>query len=121
LVSQVGASSSIRFLLELDDIDGVFSKETEINVYRILQEALNNTIRHSAATQVRIAVVRKANKVELTVEDNGKGFDPQAIRSQTSGRSGFGLAGIAERVRMLGGRMDIQSGPEKLVPVSKSH
>jgi signal transduction histidine kinase/ligand-binding sensor domain-containing protein len=113
LVSQLEASSSIHFFAELADVDGLFSKEGEIVVYRILQEALNNTIRHSGATQVRIIIVRTINEVELTIRDNGKGFDPQAIRFRTPGRSGFGLFGIAERVRMLQGQMDIQSAPEE--------
>lgn len=112
LINQVDSSSSIHFTAKLAEMDGLFSKEGEISFYRIVQEVLNNTIRHSGATQVRIAVERKFNEIELTIEDNGKGFDPQPIRFRTSDHSGFGLVGIAERVRMLKGRMDIQSAPE---------
>jgi signal transduction histidine kinase/ligand-binding sensor domain-containing protein len=114
LVNQVSASSGIRVMSEVTCVDGAFSHEEEISIYRVIQEALNNTIRHSKATEARVTLARHENSVELTLYDNGDGFDPQAVaaRPRGSGHSGFGLVGIAERIRMLGGRMDINSAPQ---------
>jgi signal transduction histidine kinase len=111
LVNQVAASSSIRFSAQVDRVDGVFPKDAELSIFRMVQEALNNTIRHSGATEVRISVLRRAGEVELTVQDNGRGFVPSSDGSPGSKRGGFGLLGIAERARMLGGQATIQSYP----------
>ena len=77
----------------------------------MVQEALNNTIRHSGATEVRIIVSRREGGVEVTIQDNGRGFVPPSGGSSGSKRNGFGLLGIAERARMLGGQAGIQSSP----------
>jgi signal transduction histidine kinase len=111
LVSQVAASSSIRLSGQVDAVDGVFPKDAELSIYRIVQEALNNTIRHSEATQVWLAVSRRAGVVETTIQDNGRGFALEAGNHRDPKRNGFGLLDIAERVRMLGGQTNIQSSP----------
>ena len=111
LVNEVAASSSIRLSAQVNCVDGVFAKDAELSIYRMVQEALNNTIRHSGATEVRIFVSRRAGGVEVTVQDNGRGFVPPSEGSSGSKRSGFGLLGIAERARMLGGQAAIQSSP----------
>ena len=111
LVSQVEASSSIRFTLRLDELGGAFSKEVEIGVYRIVQECLNNIVRHSQATEAWICVVREPRVVRLSIDDNGRGFFPSQGRTAPAGKGGFGLIGIAERVRMSGGQFSVQSAP----------
>jgi signal transduction histidine kinase/ligand-binding sensor domain-containing protein len=111
LVNQVAASSSIRLSGQVDSVDGVFPKDAELSIYRIVQEALNNTIRHSEATQAWIGVSRRAGVVEITIQDNGRGFALEAGNHRDPKRNGFGLLGIAERVRMLGGQTNIQSSP----------
>ncbi|HTV54281.1 MAG TPA: ATP-binding protein, partial [Terriglobia bacterium] len=111
LANQVAASSSIRLSAQVDSVDAVFPKDAELSIYRIVQEALNNTIRHSEATQAWIAVSRRAGMVEITIRDNGRGFTPPAGDHLGPKRNGFGLVGIAERVRILGGQTNIQSSP----------
>ena len=79
----------------------------ETSIYRIIQEALNNVVRHAEATEARVALKRSGNDLVITVADNGKG-----IAKPTNGeRSGFGLVGISERARMLGGSCLIDSAP----------
>ena len=111
LIGRVSASSNIRFTAQIDPIDGLFSQEVEISIYRIVQEALNNTIKHSQATTGRVLVTNNSGTVDLRLEDNGRGFIPPEGRAPQQNSKGFGLLGITERVRMLGGRLVIQSAP----------
>jgi len=79
-------------------------------VYRVLQESLSNIARHAQASQVSVAIARAADRLNLTVQDNGVGLHEQV---QAVGRAGssFGLRGIAERVTEAGGRFDVASAP----------
>lgn len=107
MMSQVSESSEIEFEYEIASVDGVFSPENEINFYRIVQESINNILKHSDATKAKVFVSRKVDKIELSVQDNGKGFGIQ--EKNIHGKSGFGLFGIEERVRILGGNFSIKT------------
>ncbi|HEV7746321.1 MAG TPA: two-component regulator propeller domain-containing protein [Pyrinomonadaceae bacterium] len=99
-----------RFAAELENIDKLLLPEMEINLYRIVQEGINNIIKHSAATKAVIRIRRSRSLIEVSMEDNGRGFDTNAARSDKPGSgSGFGLIGIAERARILGSVPVIQS------------
>lgn len=92
-------------------LDGVLSKlpdEHRTCVYRIVQEALTNCIRHAEAKGIRISVHGGTDMVNLTIQDDGVGFDPDHPL-----RKGLGLVGIRERVRQLGGTLAITSQPQK--------
>ncbi len=80
------------------------SPRVESGLYRIAQEALTNIGRHAQATQVRMALTMTPDQVTLTVEDNGRGFDPAAVLENK-----FGLIGMNERVRLLDGRFRLES------------
>ena len=108
MVRTTGMASGIRFTSELDNIDDVFPEELRINFYRIVQEALGNIMKHAQATEVTIRVKRSIEHVILTIEDNGRGFTP-AERSPLTSRSGFGLTGMGERARLLGGELRVRS------------
>ncbi len=106
MLNQVADSSGIRFDCEVKPIDNLFSEEGEINVYRIVQECLNNIVKHSSATTVRVTIKKSLHAVVIEIEDNGRGFDVQA-----SSLKGLGLNDITERVRILKGRQRIDSVP----------
>jgi len=101
--------------LELPPDLGDCALPTKIAIYRILQEALANGHRHSGASRQRLRVARRDNGIELTVTDDGTGFDPQRVlaREEDVGVEGghFGLRGIQDRVEMLGGTLTIDSAP----------
>jgi two-component system CheB/CheR fusion protein len=82
--------------------------DVETVLYRTAQEALNNIAKHSGATEVRVALERKANEVVLSVHDNGRGFEP---KKAIAGSGGLGLVGMRERVTLVGGSCDIESRP----------
>ena len=82
---------------------------TEIVVYRIVQELLNNAVKHSGASTILAQVIRQADNLSITVEDNGKGFDI----SKTDISKSAGLANVKARVDYLKGQLDIKSAAGK--------
>ena len=123
-LDRFGLSEAIRFMLEeisrtsgiecnctVDEVDGIFSKESEINIYRVVQESVNNIVKHSGATHTRVAVKRTDSEVMLEIRDNGKGLAAAAGSEHVHGQSGMGLLGIQERVKLLAGTFSIHSVP----------
>jgi two-component system, NarL family, sensor histidine kinase UhpB len=94
---RMGIEITVRLGLD----DPVLDKDGAIAVYRIVQEALTNAVRHARATEVRIELRESRGELVLTVQDNGVGFAPEAARKSGS----FGLLGIRERAQLLGGSM----------------
>ncbi len=113
LVNNFSKLSNVKATVELDDVNHFFGQEAQRNIYRILQELFTNISKHAKATAVTVLVKKKGRKVEFTVKDNGCGFDKQVIYNRKGVDKGLGLTAIAERVRILGGTFDIQSGVGK--------
>lgn len=86
------------------DPDARLARETEIVTYRIVQEALNNVVKHAGASCVMVSVAQFPDQVELTVSDDGCGFDPDQAGE------GFGLLGMRERALLVGGTLSVTSG-----------
>ena len=80
-------------------------EEVETALYRIVQESLTNVVKHAQARRVSILLARKDGAVKAVVEDDGQGFDPA---EQTD--DGYGLMGMRERLALLGGRLEVESG-----------
>jgi PAS domain S-box-containing protein len=108
LVEAFTKHSNIECLLEMTDIDNLFSREGQITIYRIIQECLTNIAKHSHATSVSIIIKKLDEDVLFQIEDDGKGFHVQEALSNPDKR-GLGLAAMQERVRMLGGLIYIMS------------
>ncbi len=107
MVTKVSHSSPIRLSTDLDELNGNLSVEAETSIYRVVQEALNNVVKHAEATEAHIALKRNGNDLVIKIVDNGKGITQKA----NGDRTGFGLVGIAERARMLGGSCVVESTP----------
>ncbi len=90
-------------------MDRSLDKSTEIIIYRIVQELINNTMKHAAATESFVQLIKDDNRLNLVVEDNGKGFDMALVKE----KRGAGLASIQSRVDYLKGQLDINSAPGK--------
>jgi signal transduction histidine kinase len=88
---------------ELQHLD----KQTELTVYRLVQELVQNVLKHAEASQVSVQVILFDDQLSITVEDNGKGFDPSAQPE------GLGLRQIRNRVQLLGGTVEISSVPQQ--------
>ena len=93
--------------LHLLNLEQRLRPTVEIAVYRIVQELLNNVMKHAHATEVVVHVVREKGHVVVSVEDNGRGFEPDALT--TLPLAGMGLSGVRNRVALLGGELSIKS------------
>ena len=126
MTDNLSRSSGLAIHRSCDNIDRLLPKEIEIHVYRIIQEALSNVVRHASAKNVNVEVKKNAGSIEITVSDDGKGFDANGamerkpIHAPGEGLHGFGLSSMAERVRIIGGTMKIESrvGSGTMVQVS---
>ncbi len=83
--------------------------ETQLVLFRIIQESLNNVHRHSGAPKANITAECQGNEIRVTVSDNGRGFKPPRQLSEFASQGKLGLTGMAERVRLVGGRLEVSS------------
>jgi signal transduction histidine kinase len=111
IMNRAAQTATIAFTSDIDPIDNLVPKEMGIHVYRIVQECINNIIKHAKATTGRVTIKRWNDRLNIDIEDNGTGFDTS--KEIIQGRHGFGLHGIAERARLLGGSMRIESSSGK--------
>jgi signal transduction histidine kinase len=111
LVERASALSGVSIDLHADlrheagDAAERLSPAVETTVYRVVQEALTNVGKHAAATRVSVTVLERDGSVEIAVTDDGRGFAPDEATE------GFGLIGMRERIRLAGGRSDIETAP----------
>lgn len=108
--TRVGDAAGIVVDCRLDTIDGLLSPESALRLFRVCQEGLNNIVKHSGATAAWLELTRESTHVRLVIRDNGKGFEPAAARPTAAG-DGFGLMGMTERARMMGGDLTVESAP----------
>ena len=80
----------------------------ELMIYRSVQEAINNVVRHAGATELHIEMVNHGSELTLLIYDNGRGFDTLAIRENSKG---IGLGNIRARIAYAGGTVEIDSHP----------
>jgi two-component system CheB/CheR fusion protein len=85
--------------------------DVETNLYRIVQEALNNVYKHAEAASVNIVVEKRKNEIIMVIEDDGKGFDFTARKTPGESSRGLGLIGMHERAALIGGTVEIESAP----------
>lgn len=111
MVEQTAESSGVAMFTDLDDVDGVFAPDQEIIIYRIVQESVNNVVKHAQAREVNVAVRSHEEHVDITIRDDGRGFTAATLAAGVMNGGGFGLKGLVERVRMLGGTHKIESAP----------
>jgi ligand-binding sensor domain-containing protein/signal transduction histidine kinase len=107
-VKQLLADTSIQSQLQVSGTYRELSREIEDNLLRIGQEAITNAIKHAQAEQLRIELSYVTDRVTLSVQDDGRGFDS----TQQSPNGHFGLVGMRERVRQMGGQLLVNSRPQ---------
>ncbi len=103
-IEETGINVELMVINKQHDIDSII----EIACFRIIQEALNNILKHSNAQDVLIKIEQTLDKLCIVIKDNGIGFDMKNNKSKT-GESGFGLIGMKERAELLNGKLDIIS------------
>ncbi len=95
--------TGLNVIVSADEAIDSLPDEHRTCIYRLVQEAVNNAVRHANARTVEVSVQKEGLKVVVSVRDDGAGFDTRFLR-------GLGLLGMEERVRRLGGRLEISSG-----------
>jgi two-component system, NarL family, sensor kinase len=109
LARKVRESSAISIELESRGMDQItLSPELSTLIFRLIQEALHNVVRHAGADEVRIKLFRTGNRIEIEVRDNGTGFDPRQL-DEDPARRGVGIAGMRDRVELFGGDFSLRS------------
>jgi PAS domain S-box-containing protein len=127
IISRFGLVASVKSLCEKINHTGVitidftttnvkkdelFSKDIEVPFYRIINELINNTLKHASADRVDMHLTKENRTLMLTYTDNGKGFNvEETLRSRSN--KGMGLSNIASRVNAMNGNLDISSNSEK--------
>ncbi|HSE37924.1 MAG TPA: PAS domain S-box protein [Blastocatellia bacterium] len=106
LCSELSASYGLSIELNCVDVPAALPKDVSICLYRIVQESLNNVVRHSGAEEAEVELRGTEQQVTLRVEDTGKGFEIESARSN----KGLGLISMRERLRLVGGTMTIETG-----------
>ena len=109
LARSVGDAGGIAVTLQAEDVAGDLPPDAELATYRIVQEALSNVLRHARATRADVRVAHEGGGLAVTVEDDGRGFDPARAMSTDGG--GLGLFGMRERAGYIGGRVEVTSAP----------
>lgn len=99
----------LKIQLHTEGLNERLDEHIEIVVYRILQECVNNVIKHSGATQLDISIIKDADGISATIEDNGKGFDVNLLSSE----AGMGLKNMRARVEYVKGTIDFDATPGK--------
>jgi PAS domain S-box-containing protein len=111
--------SEIKIDIKLPDDLGRLSTEIETAIFRIVQECLTNIHRHSGSKTATIGMVKKDCQIVLAIQDAGRGIPPSKLRSAGDGWSGVGFRGMLERIRYLGGTLNIDSGAQGTTVTAK--
>ncbi|HWK06821.1 MAG TPA: PAS domain S-box protein [Puia sp.] len=108
LIRSIQTVKKMKIRLNIFGLDeNTLLPEQKLNVYRIIQEQLNNILKHAQATTVEIELNKVKEQISLQVKDDGKGFDPRARRK------GIGLSNIISRAELYNGKVEIESAPGK--------
>jgi signal transduction histidine kinase len=106
LVNEVDAHTNLFFTNDIDNIDTILDKESNLHLYRVLQELLNNIVKHAAATNVFVTIQKNANSINMKVRDNGKGFDYFKAKRENKN---LGMITILERSKIINSKLEIKT------------
>ena len=113
LAGQISQRTMIKIAIE-SDLKERLSPRVELTLYRVIQEALNNTTRHARASQAKIRLLKDQSSISCLISDNGIGFDPKAVSQKTDAKTQtLGLIGMSQRIAALGGTLEINSAPAR--------
>jgi two-component system, NarL family, sensor histidine kinase DegS len=113
LVDRMSVENGINAQIMVNGEERKLSPQTEVLIFRVVQEALNNVKRHSRASEVNVDLEFNSEKLKITIQDNGQGFSPQKEISSFASKGKLGLVGMQERIGYLGGMFKMHSNPGK--------
>lgn len=100
-----------KIALEGGEDIGPMTKRVQGTLFNIVQESVNNALKHAQAQQIWIRILKRPNELMLTIQDDGRGFDLKAVKASYDQRGSFGLLSLEERARLVGGSAEILSAP----------
>jgi PAS domain S-box-containing protein len=107
MLENAAQATPVQLTWKFELVDDLFRGDAATNLYRIVQESVNNILKHSAARRADFRLERDIHEVQLRIEDDGVGFDLE----NAAGKKGLGLKNMSDRVRMLGGKWNMNSTP----------
>ncbi len=108
-VKQQEKNTGLKILLKTNADLERLDMDTEIQCYRIIQEAVTNVIKHASASRVKIEICKSRQRLKISVTDNGSGFNPEKARERAMEGKALGLSGMEERAVMAGGHLKIET------------
>lgn len=125
VLENLGLSAAVKYLLEefsknlhleasidIEDVDDLLPPQVQLNIYRIFQEALTNIGRHARARHISSCLKSHDGRICVEIQDDGKGFNVKDVFNNSPKTRNFGLATINERIKLIGGSLDLQSQAE---------
>ena len=112
-IDTYGENKELELVYHTSGSDETIEYYIVSTIFRIVQEALTNISKHAGATKVSVSLSIAHNKLQLIIDDNGKGFDTEKLKHSRHEEisSGFGIEGMLERVELINGFIDISSTP----------
>ena len=111
LVENFSKQHAIDVSLDMEDIDHLFSREIQVNLYRVVQETFTNVYKHAGARNVSVEVKKEGGQIFFAVKDDGKGFELNKVMNRKYNEKGVGLMAMKERMLMIGGSLEVRSQP----------
>ena len=105
-ITQIDENTSLFISSEIENIDNLFTPEQEVNIYRIVQESLSNTLKHANAEASKVSVKKMADRIIISIRDNGIGFE---FAEKLKNIKSLGLKTLLERTKFLNGQMKVRS------------
>ena len=118
IITNIKDSTKIVFEKKIDNIDNLFSPENELHIYRIVQEIINNIVKHSGADKATVTIEKQNDIVTIKITDNGRGFKLKEIRKKHNKVGGFGFENIFKRLSLLNGKMKINSANGTVIEIN---
>lgn len=112
MLKKLSKATSMNLSTYIENIDGYFRSDQYIHLFRVVQEGMNNIIKHASAQNVVISISKLENTIQIIIKDDGKGMDYN-FEDKEIKPSGFGLQKMKERVKVLNGNLSIESLPMK--------
>lgn len=120
MLKNFNESTEIKFDYNIKNIDNIFSLEKEVSILRIIQECLNNIIKHSNAKKVLININHDTTNINISIQDDGLGISKEKQDEILNNKSGFGLWDIQERIKYLNGKFHLESSENTGTSISIS-
>jgi signal transduction histidine kinase len=111
LIDQQKAEHGLKARLSIKGNERRYTQEVEVTLFRIIQEALRNVVRHAEATEVNVTFGFEEKETIVSIIDNGKGFELPESLGELSRLGKLGVDGMETRARLVGGTLDIQTSP----------